>query len=212
MDGLDLLKKQWEKQKDFPKFSESDIYKMIHKKSSSIVKWIFLISVVEILLWVILSVVFSDESQKEMIQSYRLGLFMDIYSVIHWLVLVCFVFVFYRNFKRISSMSSAKILMSNILKARKVVKYYVWYNIIGMFVSIVVVTIGMIQYDKNITSILDKANSTGTQTGVWVGLVLTIVIMAVLMVGVLWLFYRIIYGILLKRLYKNYQELKRMEL
>src|SRR5690554_4914408 len=102
MDGLDLLKKQWEKESNFPKFSESDIYKMIHKKSSSIVKWIFVISVIEILLWVVLSLVFSDESQKEMIKNYHLDVFMDVYSVIHWVVLGCFVLVFYRNFKSIS--------------------------------------------------------------------------------------------------------------
>ena len=45
MEGLDLLKKEWNKESNFPKITESEIYKMIHKKSSSIVKWIFIISI-----------------------------------------------------------------------------------------------------------------------------------------------------------------------
>lgn len=212
MEGLDLLKKEWKRESNFPKVTETEIYKMIHRKSSSIVKWIFIISVLEILFWVVLSLMFSDENQKEMVKSYRLDVFMNVYGVIHWVVLGCFVLVFYRNFKNISNMSSAKTLMSNILKVRKVVKYYVWYNIVGMFVSIVIVTASMLQYDKNIVSILNKASSSGTETGVWLGMIIMIFIMTVIMIGLLWLFYRVIYGILLKRLYKNYQELKKMEI
>ncbi len=43
MDELDLLKKHWKKDEtSFEQVSEKQIYKMIHKSSSSIVKWIFL--------------------------------------------------------------------------------------------------------------------------------------------------------------------------
>jgi len=48
MDELELLKKDWQKNdKEYPKLSYNDIYKMILKKSSSIVKWIFIISLLE---------------------------------------------------------------------------------------------------------------------------------------------------------------------
>ena len=48
MDELELLKKDWQKkEKDLPKLSYDDIYKMIWKKSSSFVKWIFYISIIE---------------------------------------------------------------------------------------------------------------------------------------------------------------------
>ena len=40
MKELDLLKKDWQKSDNsFEQVSEIEIYKMIHKKSSSIVKW-----------------------------------------------------------------------------------------------------------------------------------------------------------------------------
>ena len=52
MKELDLLKKDWKKNADsFEQVSESEIYKMIHRKSSSIVKWIFIISIIEFLFW-----------------------------------------------------------------------------------------------------------------------------------------------------------------
>ena len=45
MDELDLLKRDWKRQEaSLPKISYDDIYKMIHKKSSSIVKWILIIA------------------------------------------------------------------------------------------------------------------------------------------------------------------------
>ena len=46
MDELEFLKKDWKKQEaDFPKLSYNEIYKLIRKKSSSIVKWIFIICI-----------------------------------------------------------------------------------------------------------------------------------------------------------------------
>ena len=46
MEELDLLKKDWNKD-HYPKVSENDIYGMLHKSSSSTVKWIFYVSVIE---------------------------------------------------------------------------------------------------------------------------------------------------------------------
>ena len=48
MEELELLKKDWQKNTHkSPDFSEQDIYGMLHKKSSSIVKWILIISILE---------------------------------------------------------------------------------------------------------------------------------------------------------------------
>ena len=50
MDELELLKKDWKKNDgQFTQVSENEIYGMLHKSSSSIVKWIFIISIVEFL-------------------------------------------------------------------------------------------------------------------------------------------------------------------
>ena len=52
MDELELLKKDWKNNNEqFKQVSENEIYGMLQKSSSSIVKWIFIISILEIILW-----------------------------------------------------------------------------------------------------------------------------------------------------------------
>ena len=66
MEELDLLKKDWKKNENsFEQVSEVDIYKMLHKKSSSIVKWIFYISLLELLFGVVLNIVLSFTKYDE---------------------------------------------------------------------------------------------------------------------------------------------------
>jgi hypothetical protein len=49
MKELDLLKKAWQNEThSFQQVTEGEIYRMIHKRSSSIVKWILIISIVEV--------------------------------------------------------------------------------------------------------------------------------------------------------------------
>ena len=61
MDELELLKKDWQKEDSkYPKLSYDEIYKMILKKSSSIVKWIFIISLLEFALWTLISFALKD--------------------------------------------------------------------------------------------------------------------------------------------------------
>lgn len=212
MNELDLLKKDWNKQKNFPKITEQEIYNMIHRRSSSIVKWIFVISVLEILLWAVLSFILSDENQKKMIADYHLSSFMNVATVIHWAILVVFVYFFYRNFRNISVVSSSKTLMDSILKVRKVVQYYVWYNIIVGIFCMIVVFVNMMMYDNRIKVALDDVSNSGREIVFWAIVIIIILFVLLAMFAVMWVFYRIIYGILLKRLYKNYQELEKMEL
>ena len=68
MKELDLLKKDWQKNEaSFEQVTEKDIYKMIHKKSSSTVKWILILSILELVLWSLLSIgVNIDDYLKKM--------------------------------------------------------------------------------------------------------------------------------------------------
>ena len=51
MKELDLLKKAWKKDTtSFEQVSEGAIYNMLQKKSSSIVKWILIISIIEFII------------------------------------------------------------------------------------------------------------------------------------------------------------------
>ena len=65
MDQLDKLKKEWQnREQELPKLSYNSIYNMLLKKSSSIVKWIFIISIIELLFWIGLNLVIPEDNLK----------------------------------------------------------------------------------------------------------------------------------------------------
>jgi hypothetical protein len=72
MDELDILKKDWNKDDSrYPKLSYNDIYGMILKRSSTIVKWIFIISILEFVFWTILSFALKDADFNKKFESYN---------------------------------------------------------------------------------------------------------------------------------------------
>ena len=132
MDELELLKKDWKKDENsrYPKLSYNEIYKMILKKSSSIVKWIFIISVLEFVFWTIISFAFKNTEYNKRFESYHAENIMIPFVILGYLILIYFFYKFYMNYRTISATDSAKILMENILKTRRTVKQYVGFNLI----------------------------------------------------------------------------------
>lgn len=210
MDDLDLLKKDWKKQeKNLPHLSYDEIYKMIWKKSSSIVKWIFVISLVEFLLGVILNFFLIDDEYWQQMERYHLTTFVIISYIISYLITFYFIYRFYRNYKRINSTDSATYLMNNILKTRSTVKYYIAYILISTAVVFLVTTYLMI---RNHAITADAAADMSFDASQWALFIGGIFIILILVLGAIWLIYRVVYGILLKRLQKNYKELKKLEM
>ena len=81
MDELELLKKDWQKdESSYPQLTYNELYKMILKKSSSIVKWIFIISILEFVFWIFISICFEIgfKIYRSTICKYRS----------HWLIIV----------------------------------------------------------------------------------------------------------------------------
>lgn len=210
MDELDLLKKDWQRQeKSFPKIQSDEIYVMIHKKSSSIVRWIFIISVFEFLFWIILSLITNNDTLYQEIEDFYY--FETAISVLYWIILVVFIVLFYKNFKKISNTSSVKPLMQNILRVRKIVNMYVWYNI-GMFIFISIAVLVLIYtQDQSFLFYSDDKNYSKNLI-FWMLLTTFTIVFLVIAVAILWLFYRLLYGILLKRLQTNYKSLSELEI
>ena len=129
MDELDLLKKDWNTgSKEFKTYSNSELNPMIHKKSSSIVKTLFYISIAELSFWLLAGILpyFLSSTFKEKLEtSYENPLFLGS-SILSYSVILLFVFLLYRSYQAISSTDNAKKLMESILKTRKIIKYYVF--------------------------------------------------------------------------------------
>lgn len=204
MEQLDNLKDIWKNQGESPmKFSEGDIFDMVHKKSSSIVKWILIISLLEFIL-PNLMLFFTDlDSTKKLYENYGLENIMMIYTLIHVIVILGFIYFFYKNYKKISAENSVRKLLKSILNTRKTVKYYIYYNIVMAAI------IGMHMFYKIFNSpvFINKLPENTNMVLVWF-IALGLFTFALIL---FWGFYRIIYGILLKKLKRNYKELQHNE-
>jgi hypothetical protein len=210
MDELDILKKDWNRgSADFKSYSDADIYPMIHKKSSSIVKTLFYISVAELVFWILINSIpylSSDEYRAQLESMYGNELIISALTFSSYAVILVFIVLLYKAYKSISVIDDAKTLMKNILKTRKVIKWYVIYNLVMAFTSLCVGLFYAFNHNPELSKQLSEFSS--TQMFVFAGVM---VVFAAAFVLIIWLFYTLIYGLLLKRLNRNYYELKKLE-
>lgn len=206
MDELELLKKDWKKQEEgLPKLSYDQIYKIILMKSSSMVKWIFIISVLEFILWVSIDVIVRLSGKYEELEVLGLEGFSVVSTILSYSILLYFIVRFYLNYKNIQTTDSPAVLMKNILNTRRTVKQYVWVNISFLALTTLIVIIYMAFYTDTYTQ-----QSADENVPVYL-IVVTAVIVLGIFIGLLALLYRVIYGIFTRKLKKNYKELQKLE-
>lgn len=212
MDALDILKRDWKKQEaTLPKLSYDEIYKMIWKKSSSIVKWIFVISVLELFLSTFLSIIFADQAYWDEMEKLHLTNFTRGLYIISYGITLYFIYRFYRNYRKISTTDNAATLMKNILRTRRTVKIYIAYVLISTGLSALIISYFTIKNHRLVAEVEETAKYT-FETLDWIKFILVGCLALALFLGVIWLFYRLVYGILLRRLKKNYSELSKLEM
>ena len=204
MDELELLKKDWQKNPvKYPELSYDEIYKMSHAKSSSIVKWIFYISIIEFIVLLALIIINPNiESQIEY------PIWIDILNYLAIPVVIGFIYVFYKNYKNITATDNIKLLIKNILNTRKTVKYYVLFNLVlvGIF-SCVGLYLGYVDSVGG-----TEKFTAGAHFKEYATLGVLIIFATAAIVGFIYGIYYLLYGILLKRLNKNYKELRKIEI
>lgn len=197
MDGLDLLKQHWHKDNNFPQVDKEALRGMLHKSSSSIVKWIFLISILELALGIILSLSFGIDQEQH-------SLFYDVvytvFDLVFYTVICYFIYSFFNSYRQIKSTNNTKVLLGTILKTRQHVDRYIRFNMYCIIFSFVFISIDevIIQYQER-------------TTGEFISFLLFMVILSSLFCWVFLLivklYYRILYRRLVKKLTKNYEEL-----
>tara|TARA_R110002020_G_scaffold258427_1_gene472236 strand:+ start:1653 stop:2294 length:642 start_codon:yes stop_codon:yes gene_type:complete len=211
MDELEFLKKDWKRQEaDLPKVSIDSLYKMIHKRSSSIMKWILYISIIEFLFWTILNAFTINTKSLNSLKELHLYEFEIVATFIHYCLLIYFIYIFYKNYKEVQTTENTSILMKRILKVRKTVNYYVIYNLVMAFVIGMIVFIASALYSPKIQKLYIVSEDGSTSLPLT--FIITFLAMFLFMIGIFWLFYKLLYGILLRRLQRNYKELNKLEL
>ncbi|MDR0228529.1 MAG: hypothetical protein LBI72_05630 [Flavobacteriaceae bacterium] len=202
MKELDLLKKHWNENQQFPKVSTEEIHKMIHKKSSSIVLWILCISIVEFLVLNVLSYFFIGEgdANNEM-ESPIFLLMIENIDYISAGISLFFIALFSWNYKNIHVASSTSLLMRQIIKTKKTVNYYIYCNLTLFVIAFSIVTINVFYHNAN------RELTTSTYI-ITIGILLLV---CLIFLGVVWLYYKLIYGLLINKLMKNYKELEKID-
>ncbi|MEK6492666.1 hypothetical protein [Myroides odoratimimus] len=198
MKELDLLKKHWNSSQQFPKVSAHDIHKMIHKKSSSIVMWIFIISIIEFLVLNGFSYLFVTEDHKEGVGPIYVFMINNL-DWISFAISIVFIITFYLNYRKIHVADSTKLLMQRILKTKKTVNYYIYTNLTIFIIAFIVMLIDVLTVDDQITLATALIS------------ILVVVVICSTFLALLWLYYRLVYGLLIKRLMKNYKELEKID-
>lgn len=201
MDLLENYKKTWGNQVEMPcKFSETEIYKMAHARSSSIVKWIFIIGILEFVVLNSLYFVFDMEEAQKTYKEIGLENFVIYSQVLAYVIVFYFLVLFYLNYKRVVVTDSTKQLMKKIIKTRRTVRNYVLFNLGYMALIMIVATVASINI--NFETLNNKQILL---------IILLMMIVTFLILGILWLFYQLLYGILLRKLNRNYKELAKLD-
>ena len=104
--------------------------------------------------------------------------------------------------------------MKNILRTRKTVKYFVIYNVGASILMIIGLNIYYYLNQDVIFEMMitDYGISKNISQEKFVRVFFVVqFVFGLIMVGIMLLFYRLVYGTLLRRLYKNYKELEKLE-
>jgi len=212
---LDSFKKTWQEQPVQQKYDNNEILKMLNRKSRNYVKYIFWISVVEFLFFTVLGLFYiiqDKESNSFLSILERLGAkkttelegFLDsIYVVLKVLSLsitAYFVFKFYQNYKKIKIEENLKKFILRIIQFKKTVNAFILINILLLIAFTSVFTV-FVFYILN-TQHIEVNNS-----NLMIFIIGTIVSTA-LAVLLIWLYYKIVYGIIMRKLDKNLTQLR----
>ncbi len=216
MDELELLKKDWKrKESELPKLSYDQLYAMIWKRSSSIVKWIFIISIIEFLLPQLLYLLPSAKEGMEFYEGLGLKNLMWGITIVQYLIVFYFIYQFYQRYREISALDNAKELMHKIMRTRKTVKNYILFALSIFLFSFLLIAVGIALSDGD-TFIhalnLEEKAADQSITNIKYVVVGILIAMGILCTAFLGLIYFLIYGLLLRKLGKNYRELKRLEI
>ncbi|AZA80447.1 beta-carotene 15,15'-monooxygenase [Chryseobacterium lactis] len=215
---LDSFKKTWQEQPVQPKYDNQEILQMLNRKSRNYVKYIFWISVIEFLFFSVLGLFYffqeeESESFRKMLE--RFGAqeapevetnFGHVYlgiKILSLLITAYFVLKFYQNYRKIKIEENLKGLITRIISFKKTVNAFILISIV-LLIVFTIILIAFIFYTLNSQNIESSSSNITI-------MIVKIAISTLLTVSLIWGYYRIVYGIILRRLSENLQQLKEIE-
>lgn len=215
---LDSFKETWQQQPVQPKYDTSEIESMLNKSSRNYVKYILWISLVEfiLILGANLYYTFLGEDTTDLMSVLgKLGIdnsdqfqttLTQLYLALKMVSLALtgiFVYLFYQNYRKINVEANLKKLIVQIIKFKKTVQIFILANIV--LVILFTLILGIFTFSVLAQQNIELTNP--TIIGFVTGLLLTMGISVVL----IWIYYRVVYGFILRRLGKNLEQLQNIE-
>lgn len=215
---LDSFKKTWQEQPVQPKYDNKEILQMLNRKSRNYVKYIFWISVIEFLFFSVFGLFYffqEEESESFRKMLTRLGAqeapeiesnFGHAYlaiKILSLLITAYFVLKFYQNYRKIKIEENLKGLITRIIKFKRTVNAFILISIV-LLLLFTFVLIAFILY------ILDSQNIQPTNSSLTI-IIVGITVSTLLAVSMIWVYYRLVYGTIIKKLDKNLKQLKEID-
>ena len=214
MDLLDKYKKTWGLQpKNIDKISSEEIYKMARSKSISIVKWIFILGLIEFSIGIIFMLlnIYQNQTYDMLATDLLTRKYLLYLSFLTVPFLLYFLNMFYNNYKNISVTDNTRVLMEMIKKTRRSVRNYILFNLAVIVLGSIIITFISLKNSTRDIILRNQIINFKLNFDDDESIIIIMVIITVIILTVIWSFYQLIYGNLLKKINRNYRELKKID-
>jgi len=215
---IDALKKTWQDQVISDGYNQDEIEVMLNKKSRNYVKYILWISIAEFIVFGVINFItifssdfhtdFTNILNKLQIRNqseveFSLDKIYNSMKILSLFITGIFVVVFYLNYKKIDVESNLKKFIIHIIKFKKTVNLFIFSNVlllvlfIGSLISLLTVTI--------------RQQNIHVDNPTFWSLIIAVSLSLLISVVLILLYYKLAYGILLKRLSKNLKLLEKID-
>ncbi|GGE98639.1 hypothetical protein SAMN05443634_10549 [Chishuiella changwenlii] len=211
---LDDLKSIWGSIKEEKKFDQNQIFKMLKKKSSTTIKWLFIFTLCEFFvflgfnLYILISGKnFFNNDINSLVQANTINNY-EIASVFSIIITVGFLIIAYKFYKKINLNQSVVELMKNIIAFRRLVNLFIVFTILSLIASSAPFyyemgqSIYIAKHANDLKPIVENASIYG-----WIAILTSV--MFIVIIGLI--YYAVIYLLFLKKLQQNLKELREIK-
>ena len=204
MKDLKQLKEKWAQQNFEKQYSKEELNGFLRKKSTYSIKWIFYLSIAEFLVYMGLPL-FSPNYIESFAyyKSLQLFGFSIFITITGYILLLYFMWRFFKNYRKITVTSSVKEHLSTILSTRRAVNQYFYANVGLLLIFTFVVFVLAFQMDSSLIGLEQEDIS-------FLIICFVIGIVVALVLGLYGLLYYFVYGRFLKPLKRNEKELRQL--
>lgn len=211
---LDDLKSIWGSIKEEEKFDQNQIFQMLKKKSSTTIKWLFIFTFCEFILFIGYNLyvlisgknLFNNEV-KSLVEQKTIHNY-EIASVLGIAITFGFLVMAYRYFRKIDLNQSVVDLMKNIISFRRLVNLFILFTVLSLIISSAPFyyelgqSIYLAKHANDIKPLVENATIYG-----WIAIITAVAF--IIIIGTV--YYGIIYFLFLRKLQQNLRELREIK-